>query len=112
MASVTGTAVTSEGVAAFARADVHEESPDELSSELKKIFDVMQRCLELRKKYMQLDKASLQCPGDNPKDDDSWVIYPKPPKPAYPYGENNPTIPEPNEEFDIRKCEIPPKHEV
>ncbi|KAJ3103011.1 AMP deaminase [Phlyctochytrium planicorne] len=110
MAAVTGTAVTSEGVAAFARQDSgKEDEPDELSSELRNIFEIMQRCLELRKKYMQ---ASYQCPGDNPKDDDSWVIYPKPPKPAYnPNSNNVPEDPEPIPEFDIKDCIIPGPHE-
>ncbi|KAJ3211485.1 AMP deaminase [Dinochytrium kinnereticum] len=108
MASVTGTAVTSESVAAFSPS-VEDDTSDELSSELKKIFEVMQRCLELRTKYMQ---ASYQCPGDNPKDEDDWRIYPRPPRPAYNPGSNAvPAVPEEPETFDFASCEIPKAHQ-
>ncbi|KAJ3121835.1 AMP deaminase [Physocladia obscura] len=73
MANVTGTAVTSESVAAFSKANPDDPRDDELSEELQGIFENLQKCLELRKKYMHL---SLQCPGDNPKDHDDWVVYP------------------------------------
>ncbi|KAJ3117385.1 AMP deaminase [Phlyctochytrium bullatum] len=58
-------------------------------------------------------QASFQCPGDNPKDDDSWRIYPKPPPPAYDptFNPSVPKLPEPPEEFDFAKCEINKSHE-
>ncbi|KAJ3329007.1 AMP deaminase [Blyttiomyces sp. JEL0837] len=103
MANVTGTAVTSESVAAYRKADPRD---DELSDELQGIFKSFQRCLDLRTKYMQ---HSFQCAGDNPKDSDDWIIYPPPPKPSYP--SNSETI-EPPEKFDFSKCVIPERHEV
>jgi AMP deaminase len=83
---------------------------DELSEELQGIFTSMQKCLLLRKKYMEM---SLQCPGDNPKDSDSWKIYPAPPKPSYPPQKGVKIEIEPeNEEFVFEKAEIPGYHEV
>ncbi|KAJ3246799.1 AMP deaminase [Chytriomyces hyalinus] len=73
MANVTGTAVTSESVAAFSKASPDDPRDDELSEELQGIFKNLKKCLELRTKYMHY---SLQCPGDNPKDSDDWVAYP------------------------------------
>ncbi|KAI9346466.1 hypothetical protein BDR26DRAFT_855628 [Obelidium mucronatum] len=73
MANVTGTAVTSESVAHFSKANPADPRDDELSEELQGIFESLKKCLDLRKKYMHL---SLQCPGDNPKDLDDWDVYP------------------------------------
>jgi AMP deaminase len=102
MANVTGTAVTSESVAAYSRTDPRD---DELSDELQNIFKSFQQCLELRKKYMLV---SLQCPGDNPKDQDDWNIYPPPPKPSYPPVDNANEA-ESIAEFEFEKCHIPGK---
>lgn len=46
-----------------------------ISSELTSICGNIQRILDLRHKYIRL---SLQRPGDNPKDDSRWRIYPDP----------------------------------
>eukprot|EP00842_Homolaphlyctis_polyrhiza_P006890 jgi/Hompol1/790/HPOL_002405-RA len=78
MAGVVGTAVTSEGVAKYSQ----KESTDvELGKELEEMFKMLEKCIELRAKYME---ASFQCLGDNPKDSDDWEIYPPPPQPSYP----------------------------
>ncbi|RPA77940.1 AMP deaminase [Ascobolus immersus RN42] len=51
-----------------------------LSEELSAIYTNVQKVLDLRHKYMRL---SLQGQTDNPKDDPSWKIYPKPPPPTW-----------------------------
>ncbi|KAI8841304.1 hypothetical protein BC829DRAFT_402581 [Chytridium lagenaria] len=85
MAAVTGTAVTSESVAAYNKVDD-----------------------ELRTSFLL---SCLQCPGDNPKDEDDWPIYPPPPPPAYYPGSSGVPIPqEEPEEFDAAKCDIPGAH--
>ncbi|KAJ3171651.1 AMP deaminase [Geranomyces variabilis] len=105
-AEYAGAPVTSEIVAKYSKAeDVNDE---ELSGELQNIFDSLQKCLSLRKRYMM---ASFQCSGDNPKDDDDYEIYPPPPPPSYPPPKGAPVdfVPEPRkpEEFDFAKCKIP-----
>ena len=57
-------------------------------AEVVAICDKIKTVLDLRLKFM---RVSLQCPGDNPKDDDSWNIYPPPPKQVW--GENKSLIP-------------------
>ncbi|KAI9203015.1 putative AMP deaminase Amd1 [Polychytrium aggregatum] len=111
LASVTGTAVTSESVA-NGPSSQNNQFGGELPEELKNTFKEFQKCLELRGRYM---RASLQCDGDNPKDADDWVIYPPPPAPSYPppakgqpFIERAPVIVDQSFEFD--KCDIPPKH--
>jgi AMP deaminase len=49
-------------------------------SEVQSICDKIKTLLDLRQKYLKL---SLQCPGDNPKDDEYWEIYPPPPNPVW-----------------------------
>lgn len=49
-------------------------------SEVEAICDKIKQILDLRQAYM---KVSLQCPGDNPKDDEDWNIYPDPPDPVW-----------------------------
>jgi AMP deaminase len=51
-----------------------------IAAELSTIFGNVQKCLDIRHKYIRL---SLQRDGDNPKDDPSWDIYPPPPEPAW-----------------------------
>lgn len=51
-----------------------------LSEELSAIYTNVQKVLDLRHKYLRL---SLQGSTDNPKDDPSWKIYPKPPPPVW-----------------------------
>jgi AMP deaminase len=55
----------------------NEES---IVSEVQAICDKIKKLLDMRRHFM---KHSLQCPGDNPKDYDSWEIYPPPPEPVW-----------------------------
>jgi len=56
------------------------DADPQITAELSTIYGKVQKILSLRRKYIQL---SLQGPGDNPKDDPSWNIYPPPPEPAW-----------------------------
>ena len=58
-----------------------------VASELNSIYTNIQRILDLRHKYIRL---SLQQPGDNPKDDQNWPIYPPPPQPVWDEENNRP----------------------
>ncbi|KAJ3037994.1 AMP deaminase [Rhizophlyctis rosea] len=102
MADIAGTAVTSEVVANYSQAQSADAA---LSEELENIFVTLQKCLNLRKRYM---RASFQCAGDNPKDTDDYEIYPPPPAPSYPEGvaeqQHSDKMPP---EFDRSKCKIP-----
>lgn len=49
-------------------------------SEVETICKKIKTLLDLRHKYL---KVSLQCPGDNPKDEETWEIYPPPPEPVW-----------------------------
>ncbi|KAF3898853.1 Adenosine monophosphate deaminase [Trichophyton interdigitale] len=51
-----------------------------ITAELSAICRKIQGLLDTRHKYMRL---SFQRPGDNPKDEPGWVIYPPPPEPAW-----------------------------
>jgi len=51
-----------------------------VASELSAIYHSVQSIRDTRHKYMRL---SLQDPGDNPRDEPSWKIYPPPPRPAW-----------------------------
>ena len=100
MAGVVGTAVTHEGVAKFSPNEVKDV---ELSEELEEMFQKLEKCIQLRAKYQEF---SFQCLGDNPKDSDSWEIYPPPPQPSYPphnkhstHETSNASIPQPNIDF-------------
>ncbi|WYZ42999.1 hypothetical protein EsH8_VI_000698 [Colletotrichum jinshuiense] len=62
------------GVAAFSDTDPH------ITAELSAISENIQSIMDLRKRYIGL---SLQGPDDNPKDNQSWSIYPPPPQPAW-----------------------------
>ena len=106
-----GVPVTHESVANFSPNDVGLDSS--LSNQLSVIFDAWKHCIELRQKYLA---SSLQLPGDNPKDNDNWIIYPPPPDPSY-----KPTngeivaqkdIKSDMETFDFNNCVIPPAHHV
>ncbi|KAJ3345044.1 AMP deaminase [Entophlyctis luteolus] len=105
MVNVAGTAVTSESVAAFSKANPDDPRDDELSEELQGIFKSLKACLELRKKYMH---SSLQCPGDNPKDHDDWLVYPPHVKTSSydAYGNHVSDIAKPHE-FQFEECVIP-----
>lgn len=49
-------------------------------SEVEAICKKIKELLDMRQKFLEV---SLQCPGDNPKDDESWEIYPPPPEPFW-----------------------------
>ncbi|GAB7342631.1 hypothetical protein MBLNU457_g0796t1 [Dothideomycetes sp. NU457] len=51
-----------------------------VAAELSTIYHSVQSIRDTRHKYMRL---SLQDPGDNPRDEPSWKIYPPPPRPAW-----------------------------
>ncbi|KAH6646492.1 hypothetical protein BKA67DRAFT_613154, partial [Truncatella angustata] len=57
-----------------------EDTDPHIAAELSSIFANIQKCLDIRHKYIRL---SLQRDGDNPKDDPSWDVYPPPPEPAW-----------------------------
>lgn len=85
-------------------------SDDILTEELREIFATWTKCIQLRHKYMDM---SLQAPGDNPKDEDGWRIYPEPPEPSYipKKGDNvfheAPVRKPESETFDFSECQIP-----
>lgn len=49
-------------------------------SEVQGVCDKIKHILDLRRAYLQV---SEQLPGDNPKDDEDWDIYPVPPEPVW-----------------------------
>ncbi|KAJ5419860.1 uncharacterized protein N7487_003410 [Penicillium crustosum] len=55
-------------------------SSDAVTSELNAIYCKIKKLLDLRSQYMEL---SLQGPGNDPKDQPDWEIYPPPPEPAW-----------------------------
>jgi len=65
------------GAGGYAYTDAH------ITAELSSIYSNIQKVLDLRHKYIRL---SLQGPGDNPKDDPSWDIYPPHPEPVWEEG--------------------------
>ena len=74
----------------------------------------MQRCLDLRRKYIA---RSLQRPSDNPKNNvDRWRIYPPPPRPRWTYNEETGSWQDHKddfpkmgvgEDFNMRDCAVP-----
>ena len=62
------------------------QGPD-ISPELSAISINIKKVLDIRRKYINL---SLQAPGDNPKDDSDWRIYPPPPDPTWDDKKNRP----------------------
>ncbi|WBW75400.1 adenosine deaminase Ada1 [Schizosaccharomyces osmophilus] len=62
------------------------------SDELAEIYMSVHKCMDMRHKYLRI---SLQGESDNPRDDESWNIYPSAKE-----GEEE-------EEFCFEKCEIP-----
>ena len=63
------------------------ESDSNVTSELSTIYTNIQRIIDIRHKYIRF---SLQGPGDNPKDDPGWPIYPPPPEPVWDEENNRP----------------------
>ncbi|RMZ75099.1 hypothetical protein DV738_g5654, partial [Chaetothyriales sp. CBS 135597] len=53
---------------------------ESIVSEVEAICDKIKMLMDMRRSFL---KASLQCPGDNPKDDPDWTIYPPPPEPVW-----------------------------
>lgn len=104
MSGIAGTPVTSEIVARFSKAGINNAV---LTQDLRLIFDALQQCLDMRKKYMM---QSYQCAGDNPKDSDTWEMYPKPPPPSYIDNTGipikTPIVPE-SQSFNLEEIEIP-----
>ncbi|KAJ5768806.1 hypothetical protein N7520_003365 [Penicillium odoratum] len=56
---------------------------DAITSELHAIYRKIKGLLDRRAKYLAL---SLQRPGDDPRDKESWEIYPPPPEPSWDEG--------------------------
>ena len=56
------------------------KNEESIVSEVQAICDKIKTLLDMRRYFM---KGSLQCPGDNPKDYDTWDIYPPPPEPVW-----------------------------
>ena len=74
----------------------------DLFTDLVPIYAGVQRCRELRKKYMRF---SLQRDGDNPKDDpDKWVIYPPPPPPQFKHRSKGEEV---GDDFILEEVPIP-----
>ncbi|KAJ3397099.1 AMP deaminase [Lobulomyces angularis] len=113
MADAHGIPVTHESVAMFAKdTEAHDNKDNILSAELQHIFSTWRKCLQLRHKYID---CSLQNFGANPKDQDDWEIYPKPPPPSYkPSGKlDSDSIAEVKsdmESFNMEDCKIPDSH--
>ncbi|KAL2444512.1 AMP deaminase [Exophiala dermatitidis] len=53
---------------------------ESIVSEVRAICEKIKTLLDLRQKYI---RVSLQCPGVNPKDEETWEIYPPPPNPVW-----------------------------
>jgi AMP deaminase len=68
------------GVGIGSGADGLAASDDAVVSEIEAICKKIKTVLDLRLAYL---KVSLQCPGDNPKDEETWEIYPPPPEPVW-----------------------------
>lgn len=86
--------------------DVNPEPP---SPELIQIYKDVAWCLKTREKYQSL---SFQRMSDNPKNLDSWKIYPPPPPPFWKKNRRNSLdkltdVTDELEQFDYSKCEIP-----
>ncbi|CAE6421584.1 unnamed protein product [Rhizoctonia solani] len=111
----------------------HDSSPaPALTPELKELYSSLQRCLELRDKYMSV---SLQRLGDDPRHYDGdassgavpegsdskhprfkpWELYPPPPPPHWKFKPHNASAPEISHTqdgdvpFNFSSCEIPSK---
>ncbi|KAG8409475.1 AMP deaminase [Metarhizium acridum] len=77
---VNNTRHAAEGsMAGFPGNTVFDTEPH-VTAELSAISQNIQKVLDLRRKYIAL---SSQGPGDNPRDQSSWDIYPPPPEPAW-----------------------------
>ncbi|KAJ1982315.1 AMP deaminase [Dimargaris xerosporica] len=103
-------------------ADVTLQVEAEVPESLQESCVELQKCRDLRHRYMA---ASLQRPGDNPKDQEDWNIYPPPPPPSWkprPPTHVHPraqdlylpssraSSPSQGNGFDLDECEIPGAH--
>ena len=68
------------GVGIGSGADGLAPTDDAVVSEIEAICKEIKAVLDLRRHYL---KVSFQCPGDNPRDDESWEIYPPHPEPVW-----------------------------
>ncbi|KAJ1303337.1 hypothetical protein OPQ81_011533 [Rhizoctonia solani] len=117
------------GIASELQTDHGTSAAPVLTPELKELYSSLQRCLELRDKYMS---ASLQRLWDDPRHYDKlsggaapessnsnrprfepWKIYPPPPPPHWKFKPHNVGAPEITQtqdgdvSFDFSSCEIP-----
>ncbi|KAG8691951.1 AMP deaminase [Ceratobasidium sp. 423] len=120
------------GIVPELQADHGSPAAPVLTAELKELYSSLQRCLELRDKYMSV---SLQRLGDDPRhyDDEPignvvpeglnsshphfnrWKIYPQPPPPHWKFKAHDTNAPEISHSqdddddipFDFSNCEIP-----
>ena len=76
------------GVGIGSGADGLAASDDAIVSEIEAICKKIKTVLDLRREYL---KVSSQCPGDNPRDEESWEIYPPPPEPVWTDDKARPT---------------------
>lgn len=94
---------------------------DAVTAELCELYGALQKCLDLREKYINLSCQNLM---DDPRNSDDWEIYPAPPPKSWP-------LPSPEEQerrkakerareadpvgavgsdFDFAQCKIPSAH--
>lgn len=104
-------ASSSAGVAAAAAASALNNSL--ASDELVEFYQHVKECLDMRHKYLKLSYQDDE--SRNPKNKDSWTIYPPPPLPTYKSKNRFNQLPlDQHEElstveFDMDKIEIPSK---
>ncbi|KAG1056842.1 hypothetical protein G6F43_001293 [Rhizopus delemar] len=99
-----------------------EHEDDVITAELRELYGALQKCLDMRQKYMD---QSFQRLSDDPRNHDDWEIYPAPPPKSWP-------LPSPEElerrkakekareadpvaavgsDFEFSHCRIPEAHE-
>ncbi|RKP38354.1 hypothetical protein BJ085DRAFT_18606, partial [Dimargaris cristalligena] len=82
--------------------DVRLQVEADATESLQELCIGLQKCRALRQRYMQ---ASLQMPGDNPKDANAWDIYPPPPPPHWkPQSPPRPSPPSPGDAASGDQC--------
>ncbi|KAG1171186.1 hypothetical protein G6F70_006831 [Rhizopus microsporus] len=70
-----------------------EKDDNVITAELRELYGALQKCLELRERYIAESRQRL---FDDPRNQDDWEIYPPPPPPSWP-------LPSP-EELERRKA--------
>lgn len=58
----------------------YASSESSIVAEVEAICKKIKMLLDIRHRFL---KISSQCPGDNPKDDETWDVYPPPPEPHW-----------------------------